>query len=516
MEIRPLRNLGAKAWILHPNCKSTQVRWHKPRSSWQSSTSKQQSHCHTSPCYAVNVSHQAQCWPSSTHCDASPYVVNVSLQAQLTQQYTLWHVTAMLSMCHLRHSADTAVHTVTCHCYVVNVSLQAQLTQQYTLWHVTAMLSMCHLSHSADTAVHTVTCHCYAVNVSPQPQCWHSSTHCDVSLLYYQCVTSATVLTQQYTLWCVIVILSMCHLSHSADTAVHIVTRHCYIINVSPQPQCRHSSTHSDTEQDNIKVLPWRWARWLCVIPITGFVKVLLNTTQFNMWYHFSFFYPSLLLSRMFEHDCLDICCFGRFYACVLYFFLFALVQHNWACFPWKCVLEICSLLSVTDLNQSWPQHNINATVYEGQWDCQSTDFHHYHFNMWYQLVGSIAVLSSLSLQHVISTGWLHCSTFITITSTCDINWLAPLQYFHHYHFNMWYQLAGSNAVLSSLSLQHVISTGWLQCSTFITITSTCDINWLAPMQYFHHYHFNMWYQLAGSIEVLTIPAGDASHCLWC
>ena len=130
--------------------------------------------------------------------------------------------------------------------------------------------------------------------------------------------------------------------------------------------------------------------------------------------------------------------------------------------------------------------------------------FHHYHFNMWYQLVGSIVVLSSLPLQHVISTGWLHCSTFITTTSTCDINWLAPLQYFHHYHFNMWYQLAGSIAVLSSLPLQHVISTGWLHCSTFITTTSTCDINWLAPLQYFHHYHFNMWYQLVGSIAVLS------------
>ena len=32
-----------------------------------------------------------------------------------------------------------------------------------------------------------------------------------------------------------------------------------------------------------------------------------------------SFLMPILLLSRMFEHDCLDACCFDLLYACVLY-----------------------------------------------------------------------------------------------------------------------------------------------------------------------------------------------------
>ena len=30
--------------------------------------------------------------------------------------------------------------------------------------------------------------------------------------------------------------------------------------------------------------------------------------------------YPSILLRWMFEHDCLDTCCLGVLYACVLYF----------------------------------------------------------------------------------------------------------------------------------------------------------------------------------------------------
>ena len=35
-------------------------------------------------------------------------------------------------------------------------------------------------------------------------------------------------------------------------------------------------------------------------------------------FYGYFFFNPSLLLSWMFEHDCLDTCCFGC--ACILYF----------------------------------------------------------------------------------------------------------------------------------------------------------------------------------------------------
>ena len=54
-----------------------------------------------------------------------------------------------------------------------------------------------------------------------------------------------------------------------------------------------------------------------------------------------------ILLSWMFEHDYLDTCCF----ACLICkYFVFALVQRNWACFTQKGVLEICSLLLLLSL----------------------------------------------------------------------------------------------------------------------------------------------------------------------
>ena len=40
------------------------------------------------------------------------------------------------------------------------------------------------------------------------------------------------------------------------------------------------------------------------------------------------FFYPSLLLSWMFEHDCMDTCCFGVSYMHVFCIFVFAFVLH--------------------------------------------------------------------------------------------------------------------------------------------------------------------------------------------
>ena len=40
--------------------------------------------------------------------------------------------------------------------------------------------------------------------------------------------------------------------------------------------------------------------------------------------------YPLLLLSWMFEHDCLDTCCIGVLYTCLVffYFYLFIAIEH--------------------------------------------------------------------------------------------------------------------------------------------------------------------------------------------
>ena len=45
--------------------------------------------------------------------------------------------------------------------------------------------------------------------------------------------------------------------------------------------------------------------------------------TVFRFYGYFFSFYLSLLLSCMFEHDCLDTCCFGCLNACVVYFCIY-------------------------------------------------------------------------------------------------------------------------------------------------------------------------------------------------
>ena len=55
--------------------------------------------------------------------------------------------------------------------------------------------------------------------------------------------------------------------------------------------------------------------------------------TVFRFYGYFGFvclfcFYPSILLSWVFEHDCLDTCCFGCL-ICMFCIFVFAPVQGN-------------------------------------------------------------------------------------------------------------------------------------------------------------------------------------------
>ena len=56
----------------------------------------------------------------------------------------------------------------------------------------------------------------------------------------------------------------------------------------------------------------------------------------------FLFLNPSLLLSWIFEHDCVDTLYWVSF---VFHIYVFALVQRSWACFTWKGTVEIQSLL---------------------------------------------------------------------------------------------------------------------------------------------------------------------------
>ena len=75
---------------------------------------------------------------------------------------------------------------------------------------------------------------------------------------------------------------------------------------------------------------------------VVQFLCVIGTKIYFILYFYF---YPSLLLTWMFEHDCLDTyAVLGVLYACVLYF-VFVLVQGNWACFTWKGALEMQSFL---------------------------------------------------------------------------------------------------------------------------------------------------------------------------
>ena len=71
--------------------------------------------------------------------------------------------------------------------------------------------------------------------------------------------------------------------------------------------------------------------------------------------FFFWFFFVFLLISWMFQHHCLDTCCFWESYTfCV---FVFAPVQRNWACFTWKGTLEIRSLLLAEVVCSLYHQH---------------------------------------------------------------------------------------------------------------------------------------------------------------
>ena len=92
------------------------------------------------------------------------------------------------------------------------------------------------------------------------------------------------------------------------------------------------------------------------------------------------------MLNWLFHHDCLDTNCFWVSYKHAFSIFVFAPVQHNWACFTWKSALEICSLLlllllislrSVTCLSPS--EHDPGACPWwqprgscEPGWKCET------------------------------------------------------------------------------------------------------------------------------------------------
>ena len=88
----------------------------------------------------------------------------------------------------------------------------------------------------------------------------------------------------------------------------------------------------------------------VCMIGITYVYTGMVF--GFNRYF---FFNPSLLLSWMFEHDCLDTYCFGCL-ICMFCIFVFALIQGKWTCFTQYGTLEIHSLLLICLLAMIvWP-----------------------------------------------------------------------------------------------------------------------------------------------------------------
>ena len=68
----------------------------------------------------------------------------------------------------------------------------------------------------------------------------------------------------------------------------------------------------------NSLVVLYGWDYYVCIDAIFAFYGYV------------DFFYPSLLLSWMFEHDCLDPCCFGCLIIMQVFgvFLVLTLVQH--------------------------------------------------------------------------------------------------------------------------------------------------------------------------------------------
>ena len=59
---------------------------------------------------------------------------------------------------------------------------------------------------------------------------------------------------------------------------------------------------------------------------MVGITYVYIDTV-FEFYVYLDFFNHHLLFSWMFEHDCLDTCCFGCL-ICFLYLHLFSAVEH--------------------------------------------------------------------------------------------------------------------------------------------------------------------------------------------
>ena len=92
-----------------------------------------------------------------------------------------------------------------------------------------------------------------------------------------------------------------------------------------------------------------------CLSIIIILCRVIFVYVDAVYWFYgwFSFFF--LMLTWMFQHDCLDTYCFWVSYMHAFSIFVFAPVQRNWACFTWKSALEIPSLQSAPDYLPSEP-----------------------------------------------------------------------------------------------------------------------------------------------------------------
>ena len=150
------------------------------------------------------------------------------------------------------------------------------------------------------------------------------------------------------------------------------------------------------------------------------------------------------LLNWMFQHDCLDTDCFWVSYMHAFSIFVFAPVQHNWACFTWKSALEIPSLLlcvcvCVCACARSRPHAHLCICVclFLGFCSCCCCCFFHsFSFLALYFLPLSVCLIVSFFL---FKGGYFVYFSFVVVVwlFTLVLFWSACSHPMHNYDFSL-------------------------------------------------------------------------------